>query len=439
VGSLSGENFANNTWINFPFPFNTLFDCHAFGDPLQPRCADFFGVNQGLGPLQVCQDPGILGFPFGNVRCDTGVVASGDGLSPGVGLGDNLTQQLFEHQKTTSFAVFTQADWEFIEDWTFTLGVRWTKETKDFRAGQAYLSSVARQRVKNFPAYANLHKTWSDVSPKAGLSWQASDDVLLYLSYSEGFHSGGFFGVNQNVADFVRDQYDPETARSYEIGAKTRWFDNRVQLNGAYFYNQFKNKQEQAVQFDPSTNTVATVFSNVADAVYQGIDLELQWVPVDSLNLFLSFGWLDAEYRDFFTDINPNDNNNCPVPVVGGQCIEDASFLRPRNAPKFTAGAGFTYRLEIGPGEAEAGLKYNWVDAIETNLLNLKVGRLDARSDLQLTTGYRYKKVSVMFFARNLTNEQYEVPFLIQPLFASGSIVPGRTYGVDITVELGGD
>ena len=56
-----------------------------------------------------------------------------------------------------------------------------------------------------------------------------------------------------------------------------------------------------------TTNTVATVFANVADAVYQGIDLELQVVPTDWLNLFASFGWLDAEYRDFFTDINPND------------------------------------------------------------------------------------------------------------------------------------
>jgi iron complex outermembrane receptor protein len=394
----------------------------------------------------------VPGFPFGATRCDTGVVASGNGITPGVGLGNKVTQRLFETQETTSFAVFTQADWEIVEDLTLTLGVRWTKETKDFRAGQAYLSSVARNKVRNFPAFADLGKSWTDVSPKAALAWEAADDVLFYLSFSEGFHSGGFFGVNQNVADFVRDQYSPEYARSYEIGAKTQWFDSHLQLNGAYFYNQFRNKQESAIQFDPTTNTVATVFANVADAVYQGIDLELQAVPTDWLNVFTSFGWLDAEYRDFFTDINPNDTAtttlaNCPgtfVPsapmgIAVGQCIQDASFLRPRNAPKFTAGVGATVRLDIGSGEAEASVKYNWLSKVETSLINLTVGRLGTRQDLQLTTGYRYKNVSVMFFARNLTNEGFEIPFLIQPLFASGTIVPGRTFGFDVTLELGGE
>ncbi len=436
VGTLSGANFATNTW--------TL--------PAQGLATAFPSLGASVGPLQVCQNPTVAGFPFGATRCDTGVTASGDGITPGVGLGNKVTQRLFETQETTSFAVFGQADWEIIEDLTLTLGLRWTKETKDFRAGQAYLSSVARNRVRNFPAYANLEKTWDDISPKAALAWQPADDVLLFLSYSEGFHSGGFFGVNQNIADFERDQYNPEYARSYEIGAKTRWFDNHVQLNASYFYNQFRNKQESAIQFDPTTNTVATVFANVADAVYQGIDIELQVAPIEQLDLFMSFGWLDAEYRDFFTDINPNDTAtttlaNCsgtfvpsvPATAAVGQCIQDASFLRPRNAPEFTVGVGGTVRLDVGGGVAETSLKYNWLGEVETSLINLTVGRLKSRGDLQMTTGYRYKNVSVMFFARNLTNEGYEVPFLIQPLFASGTMVPGRTYGVDVTLELGGD
>jgi iron complex outermembrane receptor protein len=251
-------------------------------------------------------------------------------------------------------------------------------------------------------------------------------------------------------ASAVVDEYDPEYAQSYEIGAKTQWFDNRVQLNGAYFYNQFENKQESAVQFDPTTNTVATVFANVADAVYQGIDLELRVAPIEQLDFFLSWGWLDAEYRDFFTDVNPEDTAtttpaNCPgefvpaVPPPGGQCIEDASFLRPRNAPKYTVGIGGTVRQPIGNGTAEFTLKYNWLSEVETSLINLTVGRLDSRGDLQITAGYQYKNVSVMFFARNLTNEGFEIPFLIDPLFASGTVVPGRTYGFDLTVELGGD
>ena len=84
---------------------------------------------------------------------------------------------------------------------------------------------------------------------------------------------------------------------------KSQLLNNRVQLNLACFFNDFEDKQEQAVQLDSTTNTVATVFSNVANATYQGIEVELQWVVSENISLFASFGWLDAEYDEFETDI----------------------------------------------------------------------------------------------------------------------------------------
>ena len=60
---------------------------------------------------------------------------------------------------------------------------------------------------------------------------------MLYISYSEGFKSGGFFGVNQNIRDFERDQYDPEFASNVEIGFKSLLLDNRHRLNLTAFRN----------------------------------------------------------------------------------------------------------------------------------------------------------------------------------------------------------
>ena len=72
-----------------------------------------------------------------------------------------------------------------------------------------YLAPVSRAYVHNHPGFADLSQEWKEVSPKVGLSYQLRDDVLVYASYSEGFHSGGFFGVNQNTRDFERDQLRP--------------------------------------------------------------------------------------------------------------------------------------------------------------------------------------------------------------------------------------
>jgi iron complex outermembrane receptor protein len=250
---------------------------------------------------------------------------------------------------------------------------------------------------------------------------------MFYGSYSEGFHSGGFFGVNQNIADFVRDQYKPEKIGSYEAGMKSQFFDNTVQLNIAAFYNKYKDKQESSVQLDPTTNTVATVFSNVADATYQGIEVETQWVQSEYLSLFATGGYLDAKYDSFETDVNPNDG----VPL-----IQDASYLTPRNAPKYTYGVGGTFTYPIGEGRVELFTKYSWVDKIQTDLLNLKIGEVDSREDLSASIGYYFRNMSLVLYGRNLTDETFEVPFPIAPLFASGTVTPGLSWGLSFSIDL---
>jgi len=343
------------------------------------------------------------------------------------GFGDPFDQRLYETQETKSYAYFAQTDWEFIENWTLTAGIRYTDEKKDFKAGQAYLAPVSRRGVNNFPGYANLDNEWTKWTPKVGLSYKFRPEILFYGSYSEGFHSGGFFGVNQNIADFVRDQYKPEKIGSYEAGMKSQFFDNTVQLNISAFYNEYKDKQESSVQLDPTTNTVATVFSNVADATYQGIEIEAQWVQSEYLSLFATGGYLDAKYDSFQTDVNAND---------GVTLIVDASYLTPRNAPEYTYGLGGTFTYPIGEGHLELFTKYSWVDKIETSLLNLQIGEVDSREDLSASIGYYYRNMSLVLYGRNLTDETFEVPFPIVPLFASGSVTPGTSWGLSFSIDL---
>jgi iron complex outermembrane receptor protein len=393
LGTTFGVDFSNNTWLPFPF-----------GPAVAPP----------VSPLQAC-----WGGAFGNIKCDTGASLTG--------LGDPFDQRLYETQETKSYAGFAQADWEFIENWTLTAGVRYTDEKKDFTAGQAYLAPVSRRGIDNFPGYANLDNKWTKWTPKVGLAYQFRPDIMFYTSYSEGFHSGGFFGVNQNIADFVRDQYKPEEIGSYEAGMKSQFFENTVQLNVAGFYNKYKNKQESSVQLDPTTNTVATVFSNVADATYKGLEVEAQWVQSEYLSLFATGGWLDAKYDSFETDVNANDGQNL---------IVDASYLTPRNAPKYTYGLGGTITYPVGEGHVELFTKYSWVDSIETSLLNLKIGRVDSREDLSASIGYFYRNMSVSLYGRNLTDQTFEVPFPIVPLFASGTVSPGLSWGLSFTINI---
>ena len=381
----------------------------------------------------VVSNPALLGAcwagAFAPIACDTGAPADDPGWQ-----GPELTQLLYEDQVTKSIAFFAQADYEIMPNLNLTVGLRWTEEKKDFVGAQSYLAPVSRAYVHNHPAFADLSQKWDEISPKFGLSYQW-DDILFYASYSEGFHSGGFFGVNQNTRDFERDQYDPEFANSWEAGVKSQLLDNRLQLNGAFFYNDFDDKQEQAVQLDPDTKTVATVFSNVAKAVYWGIELEAQFVVNENVSLFASYGYLDADYKDFFTDINPNDDGL-------GQNIEDASHLIPRNAPDNTYGFGGTVTVPAGPGYFELYAKYNFVDAIETSLVNAEFGHLPSRKFVNANASYNWRNMTVTLYGRNLNDEVYETYGHIgggSPefhLFGVSTVTPGRSWGVEFEMEL---
>lgn len=376
-------------------------------------------IAPGVGALQAC-----WGGAFGNIKCDTG--------APVTGLGPEFVQILYEDQTTESTALFAQAEWPFATDLTLTLGLRWTDEKKDFLAGQAYLAPLDRAYIDNHPGYADLSNDWQELSPKVGLSYQFSDDVLLYASYSEGFHSGGFFGVNQNVADFERDQYDPEFAHSFELGMKGQFLDNRLQFNATAFHNDFEDKQEQAVQYDPTTNTVATVFSNVATAIYWGVEGELKLVVNEYVNLFASVGYLNAEYDQFETDLNPNDGQNV---------LEDATHLVPRNAPETTWAVGGTASWPVAAGELSVYAKYTEIGEVETSLINQHFSRLDAREYADASLTYSWNNLRATLFGRNLTDDVFEIPFPIaasptEGWFSAATINPGRSWGMELEVEL---
>ena len=79
---------------------------------------------------------------------------------------------------------------------------------------------------------------------KIGLDYRMSDDVLIYGTISNGFKSGGFNGANSNTTQQLQP-YKEEVLTAYEIGFKSTLLDGTMQLNGAAFYYDYKDKQEQ--------------------------------------------------------------------------------------------------------------------------------------------------------------------------------------------------
>ena len=79
------------------------------------------------------------------------------------------------------------------------------------------------------------------LQPKASLSYQASDNALLYVNYGRGYRAGGF---NAQFTDLFAGDFRKELSDNYEIGAKTSFWNNRFLLNGAIFFSDFTDRQQ---------------------------------------------------------------------------------------------------------------------------------------------------------------------------------------------------
>ena len=255
---------------------------------------------------------------------------------------------------------------------------------------------------------------------------------MFFGSFAQGFKSGGFYGVNQNIRDFDRNQYDPETAESWEVGIKSQWMDNRLQVNANVFLNDFKDKQDSNVVRDEDTNTVATVWENQSSVQYYGVEMETRFVANENLDFFATVGFLHAEYDEFFSigAIPADEVTDDSVPV-------DASGFNPKYAPEWTFGFGGTYRMRLGAGELSFHAKYNYVDAQDTDTFNDDGTEIPETEFVSAQIAYDWAQFRVTAFGENLLDEQFETVGCLSVLFCTGGIQLGTTYGVEVEMTFG--
>lgn len=143
-------------------------------------------------------------------------------------------------------------------------------------------------------------RTLDDTIFKANFAWQASNDALLYFTFSQGFRSGGFNRAAGRGADPVTGEggipasFGTDDVNNYELGFKSMWLDNALRINGAVYHTDFSNLQQGVLDFS-ITNT--TFFDNVGDADIDGAELQVEWAAMENLDLFGSGSYIDSEIK----------------------------------------------------------------------------------------------------------------------------------------------
>ena len=172
----------------------------------------------------------------------------------------------------------------------------------------------------------DFSRSESDFSPNVVLTWQPSDENMLYASYSEGFKGGGYqlWPVGGGALTEAAVDFDGEDAQSLEVGGKHTLLDMTLQVNWAAWSTEVKGLQVSA--FDPVITAQNIV--NAGKTSSEGIEADLNWLPDNSHRVTASFAYLDAIY-DSYEGANCYSGQSEAMGCVGGvQSLtgQDVSF-----------------------------------------------------------------------------------------------------------------
>jgi outer membrane receptor protein involved in Fe transport len=194
-------------------------------------------------------------------------------------------------------AAFGEASWDFTDELTLTVGARWFDQETWFQDNVIVLyifqPGVGLTAPRSFD--------FSDVIFKGNLSWNLSDDVMLFTQVAEGYRAGG---ANDQTPMSITDVlippgYESDQLVNYEIGFKSGFWNDQVIINGSLYYIDWSNIQVE----QQATNSQGLSFSyrgNGGGAEVKGVELEVSAFPADGLSLGASLSWLKAELTEDF-------------------------------------------------------------------------------------------------------------------------------------------
>ena len=394
------------------------------------------------------------------------LVANLTGRQPGQAYPLNSAAQDQFKQISDSYAVFTNNSFTFSDALEGTVGLRYTKEDKQLDSTYANMGASAsscqilRSRFAQLsqlfantpnpaaslasfynlgcnnaaePAFNSFSNSQSinedNLSGTAKMAYRFSPALLSYVSYARGYKASGF-NLDREIIQGALGAADPnsqadpdtsfpaETVKSYELGLKTSWMNDKLLFNIAAFAQQFRNFQ--------TTVFTGNAFQSAAipKVTSQGADMDLFMFAFDrSLTVQAGVTYADTKYGNF------TPTGAIPTGLPGNQL----SF-----APKFSGSLAASYDYPLSPsltGRASLASKFNSSYNTGADLNPAKNQGAYTLVNARLGIGSSNDRWMIEAWAENLTNEEYYqviIDTLFQPGALNGYLGDPRTYGVTV-------
>ncbi len=308
------------------------------------------------------------------------------------------------------YAIFAEGSYDITPRLTVIAGAREFLADNDVTGFSGTSGSLANAAlalncaVATVTACPNTNKVYRETGEthKLELKWQIDPNKMAYALYSTGFRPGG---INRPVAistpnngEKIQDipDFRSDTLANYELGWKTSWLDQKLTVNGALFWEQWKRVQYSLPGILGIFYTV-----NAGNARSQGIEASANWRATHNLSLAFNGTYLYARLTSDFcaqTGCDPNVNS--------GQLFAPAGTQLPIT-PRVKGTASARYGFDVGDVDAYVLGAVSYQNSTPSQLRSdweAIVGPTGGFTTVDLSGGAAIDKISYAAYANNLFN-----------------------------------
>ncbi len=268
-------------------------------------------------------------------------------------------------------------------------------------ASDAITSSNTIQASSSFGEFDNV--TW-----RAGVEFDVSEDIMTYITASTGYLSGSASTTTTT---------DEQESQMIEVGFRSVLANQTLQLNGALHFTEYTNLLTQRQRLDPNTGIVLTFSDNGGDIEAWGVELDAVWLPTEELTLSAQMAWLNSEFGTF--------GQSNPYQLYRGEVqgfIDQSGETTPWS-PDLTFGASAAYRINLGDqGALTPYVQFYYSDGYNTS--NLLATDPSHDQDSFTKTDFRLIWTSV--------DQRFTVEAFVENIEDSDVLARGNNNGDDV-------
>jgi iron complex outermembrane receptor protein len=268
-------------------------------------------------------------------------------------------------------AAFFQLDSSLSEKLTLETGLRVERRDTIYRDSELL-------------GFSPMETLWGG---RVAAKYLLNSNTMAYASIARGYKAGGF--NTDGTLDADLREFGEEFLIEYELGIKSSLLENKLHLKAAVFHDDRQDQQvkssEGRIRVNGSTEFVDFV-GNAAEGSNNGMELEAVWYPSQQLGLTASLGLLDATFDSFVNSEN-----------------QDLSGRDQAHAPGYMAHLAANYNLGAWSLSVSLDAKDDFYFSDSHNVQS------DPYELLNLNLSYSGERWSLIFWGRNLTNQDYAV------------------------------